>query len=355
MDSAVKKFFPPHHQFGLFRSPAWQQAWRQHWSDTKALKPLRRSNEEQSEFYRYWQIKRGLPLRTAIPAGISSTAARSTRAEYFFFPSGAGPAEERVRDYLALALQHPWDQLDLPDLLTDSSEHHGLLQAAPKLGLYVTEQKRETAYAVDLRAQSFSDYVASRGKNTRLKLYNRRTKIAQKGTLEINNIWPDRSGFYQLLNTWHQVRWGKPVYAGRSLAFMDSLLRGLAEAGHKVDLSVMYLSGTPISAALDITVHGRCYNLQSGFVEDLIKGVSLGTLHFGYQIEAAFEAGAELYDFMAGTGKNSQYKASLANTQHDLVSLRLVRNPALKLAYKWRDRSAPRASETLHPDTPGAQ
>ena len=355
MDSVVKHFFPPHHQLGLFRSPAWQQAWRQHWSDTKALKPLRGAKEDQPEFYRYWQVKRGLPMRTVIPAGISSTAARSPRAEYFCFPSDPGTTEERVRRYLESALEYGWDQLDVPDLLAGSSEHRSLLEVARKLGLYVTEQKRETAYAVDLRSQSFQEYVASRGKNTRLKLYNRRTKVAQEGALVINNIWPDRQSFYQLLNSLHQARWGKPVYAGQSLAFIDSLLTGLADAGHKVDLSVMYLSGTPISAALDITAHGRCYNLQSGFVEELIKGVSLGTLHFGYQIEAAFEAGAEFYDFMAGTGKNSQYKASLANTQHDLVSLRLVRNPALKLAYKLRDRSAQHSSKTLQPNAPGAR
>lgn len=352
MDSAPRQFFPPHHQLGLFRSPAWQQAWRQHWSDTKALKPLRSINDEQPEFYRYWHVKHGLPMRTVIPAGISTAPARSMRAEYFCFPPGPEKVEHRVHRYLEAALRYRWDQLDLPDLLADSTEHWSLLQAARNLGLYVTEQKRETAYAVDLREQSFSDYVASRGKNTRLKLYNRRTKVAQQGALEINNIWPDRATFYDLLNKLHQARWGKPVYAGRGLAFIDSLLTGLADAGHKVDLSVMYLSGTPISAALDITAHGRCYNVQSGFVEDLIKGVSLGTLHFGYQIEAAFEAGAEVYDFMAGAGKNSQYKASLANTQHDLVSLRLVRNPALKVAYKWRDRSSQHRAETLHSGVP---
>src|SRR5690625_7199079 len=72
MDSAPSQFFPPHHQLGLFRSPAWQQAWRAHWSDIKALKPLRSTNDEQPEFYRYWQVKRGLPMRTVIPAGIST-------------------------------------------------------------------------------------------------------------------------------------------------------------------------------------------------------------------------------------------------------------------------------------------
>lgn len=163
MDSAVKQFFPSHHQLGLFRSPAWQQAWRQHWSNTKALKPLRCPNADQPEFYRYWQHKRCLPLRTVVPAGVSSTAARSTRAEYFFFPSGTGTPEERAFNYLKPTLRHGWDQLDLPDLLAGSSEHHSLLRVAHKLGLYVTEQERETAYAVDLRAQSFSDYVASRG------------------------------------------------------------------------------------------------------------------------------------------------------------------------------------------------
>src|SRR5690625_6329102 len=83
MDSVPSQFFPPHHQLGLFRSPAWQQTWRAHWSDIKALKPLRSTNDEQPEFYRYWQVKRGLPMRTVIPAGISTAPARSMRAEYF--------------------------------------------------------------------------------------------------------------------------------------------------------------------------------------------------------------------------------------------------------------------------------
>src|SRR5690625_7822534 len=88
MDSAPRQFFPPHHQLGLFRSPAWQQAWRQHWSDTKALKPLRSINDEQPEFYRYWHVKRGLPIRTILPAGISTAPSRCMSEANFCFTTG---------------------------------------------------------------------------------------------------------------------------------------------------------------------------------------------------------------------------------------------------------------------------
>ncbi|MDQ2076160.1 GNAT family N-acetyltransferase [Marinimicrobium sp. ABcell2] len=345
MDSAADQFFPSHHKFGLFRSQAWQNAWREHWGQSSALTPLAKT-QEQPEFYRYWHVKRGIiPIRTVIPAGISSLAAPSTRSEYFCFPRAGINASSDVRRYLKPALNYRWDLLYLPDVLEGTDEHHALLEVAQDLNLYVSEQERETAYAVDLRDHNFDDYVANLGKNTRLKLYNRRKKLAKEGEVKVENVWPDRERFYQLLNDFHRERWGKPVYEGRSLGFIETLLTGLADEGHTVDLSVMSLSGKPISAVLDLTIHGRCYNLQSGFVEDLIKGVSLGTLHLGYQIEAAFNSETEFYDLMAGSGKNSQYKAALATCQRDFVSLILVRNPALKLAYKLRDR---RTMSTSH-------
>jgi hypothetical protein len=354
MDSPADQFFPPHHKFGLFRSPAWQQAWREHWGHSTALKPLSRTHAGQPEFYRFWEVKRGIPIRTVIPAGVSCAAAPSTRSEYFCFPrDDESTANASILRYLKPALTYRWDQLYLPDVLEGTDEHHALVKVAGDMGLYVTEQERETAYAVDLRGHNFTEYVAGLGKNTRLKLYNRRKKIAREGKLKIDNVWPDRQRFYQLLNKLHRERWGKPVYEGRSLGFIDSLLVDLADAGHTVDLSVMSLSGAPISALLDLTINGRCYNLQSGFVEHLIKGVSLGTLHLGYQIEKAFESGAELYDLMAGTGKNSQYKASLANSQQDFVSLMLVRNPVLKLAYKLRDRRLAPAYHSTEKSLPG--
>src|SRR5690625_6188118 len=103
---------------------------------------------------------RGLPMRTIIPAGISTAPARSMRAEYFCFPPGPEKVEHRVHRYLEAALRYRWDQLDLPDLLAASTEHWSRLQAARNLGVSVTDQKRETAYAVALRDESASEYGA---------------------------------------------------------------------------------------------------------------------------------------------------------------------------------------------------
>ncbi len=337
MTQDPERFFPWHHRSGLFRSAAWQEAWREHWGLHPAISPLSEGSEQLAEFYRFRQFKRGLfPIRTAFPAGTSSPVAKSVRCEYFCFPRSSENLKFDIASYLKSARRHAWDQLHLPDLLADSEQHLALLEAAREAELYVSEREREPVFAVDFRQSSFEHYVKSLGKNTRLKLFNRRQRLAQEGEVKIENIWPDREAFYVLLNEFHQKRWGKPCYQGRNLKFIDSLLVGLAQEGKKVDLSVMTLGQKPVSVVLDITAQGRCYNLQSGYLEELIKGVSLGTLHFGYQIESAYADGAEMYDFMAGSGKNSQYKNSFANTQSEFVSLMLVRNPLLKLAYKFR-------------------
>lgn len=336
MDPAVEHFFPDHHRFGMFCSRAWQDSWRENWGRHPGLKPL--GSPESAEFFRYRQLKRGcIPIKTAIPAGVYSPAAPSVRCEYFCVAHNSVHPEAELQAYLDAALEYSWDQLHLPDIVDGTAECRTLIRLAHQKGLYATEQERETAYAVDLRHGTFDDYLAALGKNTRLKLFNRRKKLAREGEIKTENIWPDQDRFYELISAFHERRWGQSGYVGRNLSFHYSLLNRLAEAGHEVDLSVMTLSGEPISVCLDITAHGRCYNLQSGYVENLIKGVAVGTLHLGYQIEKAYARGAEFYDFMAGAGKNSQYKASLANTQSDFVSLRLVRNPLLKLAYRLRD------------------
>src|SRR5690606_40849246 len=73
-------------------------------------------------------------------------------------------------------------------------------------------------------------------------------------------------------------------------------------------------------AVFDISYQGRKYNLQTGYQENFHKSISLGTLHFGYQIEAAFrDPDVAFYDFMAGKGKNSDYKKSLANCSDEFA------------------------------------
>ena len=97
----------------------------------------------------------------------------------------------------------------------------------------------------------------------------------------------------------------------------------------------MSVSDTPVSVVFDIRYQGRQYNFQSGYQENYCKSVALGTLHFGYQIEAAFNNPAiQFYDFMAGKGKNCDYKKKLVNRTDEFATLLLVRSHWLKQAYK---------------------
>ena len=79
-------------------------------------------------------------------------------------------------------------------------------------------------------------------------------------------------------------------------------------------MQAMLLDGKPISVLYDVICKGRRYNLQSGFAEHTLQGLSPGALHMGYAIEAAIKSGQE-YDFLAGCGKNQNYKANIANRQ----------------------------------------
>jgi len=332
--SPSSDFFPPHHRQGLFYSSAWQEAWREAYGSHPAIKL-----HPEAGLYTYSQTLKGLlPVRSATPIGATSPASHSIRAEYLV-PTGAESVAKTEHLLGKLIAVKEWHQLCLPDIPESAPELRAIQIAADSLGLQVREQERSTAFAVDLRVGDFESYLASLGKNTRLKLFNRRKKLEEAGEVVLENWWPNqRSAFYKLLNQFHQKRWGKPCYRGRNQTFIEDLLTRLDQAGAHIDLSVITLDGEPVSTTLDIAAQGRCYNLQAGYAEDLVKNVSLGTLHLGYQIEKAFQANYDHYDFMAGEGKNTQYKASLANCHADLITLMLVRHPLLKLAYRFQDR-----------------
>lgn len=329
----TSEFFPVKHRKGLFYSPAWITAWHHHWGNHPRLIALASPSNHQETLYRFKEFKKGiLPVVTAIPAGASSRVARSIRAEYFCISTLSEP-EAEVHSYLNNALSYKWSLLKIPDLLAGSREDQSIRSFAKAKGLLIVEENQTTTYAIDLRDTDFENYLTQLGKNTRLKIYNRRKRLADAGTVKLENIWPDRKRFYRLLNEFHSYRWGKPCYQGRNQAFIDELLQAHHEAGGQVQMSVLSLDTEPVSVVLDIISQGRCYNLQSGYQENTVKDVSLGTLHFGYRIEQAFSEGLDYYDFMAGNGKNCNYKASLSTHSATLATLLLIRSPMLKLAY----------------------
>lgn len=331
----MSDFFPAANHPGIFSTHAWIEAWQVAWGDSKGItvvEPHIGLNHGRQGFYRYIQKK--LPLisfTTLFPAGISTSESPSLRSEYFM------TGEQTPAQFISAACRHQWDQLFIPDVISASIEYTQLVSAAEAAGLAVLVRDTSTSYAVHLRDNSFEHYLKYIGSNTRLKLYNKRKKLYPLGEIEVRNLWPAVDEFIAILNDFHQHRWGKPCYQGRNLQQIKLFLQNIAAAGGTPDLSVIYCDGRAISAVLDLHYRQRIYNIQSGYLEKFQDGISLGTLHLGMQIEKAFSADADFYDFMAGNGKNSNYKQSLATCSEGFASLMLVRNPLLKFLYWIND------------------
>lgn len=316
----------------LFGSEAWLNAWMLAWGDNAELEKITMGYRP---FFRTkQQLRFGIELDTLIPAGVSAKSIQSIRAEYFL------PGEWLSWDqYLLSIINCEWDQLWLPDVLKNSSVHEAILTSAEKFNLKIIEKGCSATYGVDLKSMTFDQYLKQCGSNTRLKLFNHRKKLGKLGAISVSNIWPDIDQFLFYLNQFHMKRWTRPCYDGRNLTQIKLFLNALFFAGGKVDLSVLSLNDEPVSVVLDVSYEGRIYNIQSGFIEKIGGGISLGTLHFGYQLERAFEnyrfniSMPSYYDFMAGTGKNSDYKKSISNSKGYFVDFMLVRSSFFKALY----------------------
>lgn len=325
-------FFPLPNYPGIFSTREWIEAWQFAWGDSEkissALSSINSDVPRQS-FYLYKQKKYSLlSIATLFPAGVSTVNSRSLRSEYFTLNGIA------VEKFMGTVNSCVWDQCFIPDILASSDEYLQLVNAAKNTGLMVSVRDRSSSYAVRLKGNSFDRYLKNVSSSTRLKLYNKRKRFLQTGSIRVENLWPHLDHFMDILNKFHLGRWGKPCFEGRNLQQITHFLKSISSAGGIPDLSVIYCDEQPVSVILDLYYRQRIYNIQSGYLEKFKDGISLGTLHLGMQIEKGFSSDAYFYDFMAGSGKNSNYKKALATDEADLVSLMLVRNPLLKGLYR---------------------
>jgi len=328
-------FFPPPSYPGIFSTYEWVDAWQEAWASSEKIIPVSSVSVSQSprhKLYQYQQQK--IPLltfTTLFPAGISTSASRSLRSEYFMLNGMNADA------FIAMACRYNWGQFYIPDIIANSTEYSHLVSAAEAKGLAVLVRDNSHSYAIRLADNTFEQYLKSISSNTRLKLFNKRKKLYQLGTIRITNLWPRVNEFILMLNEFHSQRWGKPCFEGRNLQQITNFLNKISLVGGAPDLSVVYCDDKPISVVLDLYYRQRIYNIQSGYIEKFQDGISLGTLHLGMQVEKAFLSDAYFYDFMAGNGKNSNYKKSLSTDTEIFSSLMLVRNPLLKCLYRLND------------------
>ena len=229
-----------------------------------------------------------------------------------------------------------WDEFIFPSLDTQSETYRLLLNDNLFPNCYLRHAEEYNSYYLKLDRQ-FQDYTQSLGKNTRLKLFNRRNILNSLGDVTFDRMQADDiDEMFKSLNSLHRTRWNKPIFEGERLKFNTMVARSLAERGC-LNFSILSLNKRPISIQYNFIVDNHNYNIQAGFDTSLHKKISLGYLHFGYEIEASFNQQCTKYDFLAGEGKNTQYKKRLTNDYQEMVDLQIVRRPTLKMLYKFYD------------------
>lgn len=241
-----------------------------------------------------------------------------------------------------------WDEAALSDLKAGSSLLRSLQRRAGGWDLYTRYGSLFGSYYVDTTG-SFDDYLAERGKNTRLQMYNRRKNLERLGKVELRQHRGDHDEFFARLNRLHHVRWGRAAFAGLALDFNRRVAALLHEQG-KTRFSELLLDGQPLSILYNYRAGAQEYYIQGGFQEKFDKKVALGFLHLGYAIEEAFaDPVIGRFNLLPGGGKSTAYKPRLTSTYDAMVATQMVKGPLLKLVYRVYDALRKR-NEVLEPE-----
>lgn len=121
------------------------------------------------------------------------------------------------------------------------------------------------------------------------------------------------------------LRWGKPCFNNEAINFHKRVL--MKHSGIKPRLSVLQIGNEIVSLSYNICADAVMYNLQSGYLENFDKKVSLGTLHMGWEIENGFSnPNVKHFDFLAGYGKVEDYKRHYRGEQVDFITRQYFSN-----------------------------
>jgi len=303
-------------QYSLFQTSAWIENWWAYWGREQAASGVFtrvRSRTDLSRclyIHQYW-IRNCLPVTCLQLVGTNYRVLSTPRAEYLGLFAGVSESEARQR--IRELLDWDWSEAVFADVLEHGRFATMLREWSKAQRLYMRPIYRDTAYQVRTDGD-FETYLKELGPNTRLKFYNRRRLLKTVGRVTLDNAWPySVDEFFVALNDFHGKRWGAPCYSARSLAFNKDFLADAAKEGAIPQLSVLRVNGNTVSVLYNVWYKNVVYNIQSGFEERFHPKLSLGTLHLGFAIENAFrDPGTLVFDLLAGTGKNSDYKKRIA-------------------------------------------
>lgn len=328
----------------LFQSWPWISNWWKVWGEALGLCPVvigiwkHDQLVAMAPFYtRDYSLMPGLRLKQLQMMGNVWRGANTVRSEYTR-PLTDSKFERELQGILAEVLgKLKWDDMVLPDV-----EESGPATFWKDVDAYTVIRQEDTSWFVDTHDGDFEGYLSSLGKNTRLKLYNRRQWANDRYGMLHEWIDPDDfhavARFLEQLNEFHVTRWGAPAFDLRATAFHLAMIQALPPA--HVRLGVLRAGDQVVSVSYNLQYRNTLYNLQSGYIEDFDRKLSLGTLHMGYVIEWAFQMHeVARYDLLAGEGKRTAYKGHLSTHDTSFLTVQLVRHPLFRLGVKLYGRA----------------
>ncbi len=329
----------------LFLSWEWMNAWWKAFSsDALQLKILAAYNDQQqliglAPLYLSSATTKGL-INTKRLQWIGSAwyCDQTMRSELLEFIAASSSEVAVIKALIQYISQlNDWNELILSELKTSSETFRQLDQSQKILNVYRREDVVLESYYIDT-SQNLEAYKSSIGKNTRLKMFNRRKLLNTLGKVEFLPCVQDSAEEQlELLNQLHSKRWNKRVFEDKFLRFNQTVARAFSKK-NMLKTSLIKLNGEVLSIQYNFLVEQRLYNIQAGFNPDLHKKISLGYLHFGYVAEAACLNGIQAYELLAGEGMNSNYKVHMTKTKNTIHHMQMVRGFRLKNLFAFFDK-----------------
>jgi hypothetical protein len=225
-----------------------------------------------------------------------------------------------------------WDECVFKDVSISSGTYKHIESLVKSKGYRYKCSNEYKNYFLPLDS-SFKLYLDSLGAGSRKRIFNRRKILEGFENIVFKvDANPSIELAFNELDRLHRLRWSKAVFSKDMLMF-NKRFSEISGNGCKVEFSYILHNEKAISIQYNYVLNKYKYNIQAGFDPFYNKKISLGYLHFGYEIEYSYENSIERYYFLVGEGQNSNYKEHLTKSGVGIVDFIVVRSNFLKVLY----------------------
>jgi CelD/BcsL family acetyltransferase involved in cellulose biosynthesis len=255
--------------------------------------------------------------------------------------------ERAVADALAQVLFGPlssrWDTLSLRDMPAESPFLSRFLALLRRAGKDYSVEEGSFCPCVRLPA-TFDAYLAHLSSHGR-QAYRRKMRVLNsKGSVSHRVLTSDEEvsrGLVEFRSV-YEKRWGRTRAAEDLFAMIDAYRRQPTRRW-QVEISLLEVDARPIAGLLHLTRGRQMYQYLMAVDRSFHKGISIGTLICGLNIERAIASGFTEYDFLKS---EEEYKFQLMTHGRRAMNLR-VHNRTLRSVAAWSLRCAQRFAKIL--------